>query len=349
MADKRAKSGFLSKFLWGLAFVAVAAGLWLALAPPSPDTWENISGILDWEADTPAPPIADNEDKKPDPAAEAVAWPTFDVVRVSRGGTGVIAGRAAPFANVEVLANGKTLGRVTADMRGEWVLIFDEPLKSGGSELSLVSTLPGQDPVASKDIVVVVVPEKDETFADPADEGVLAIMTRRDGSGRSVLLQRPAGVDFGGGLALDTVDYNEAGAAIFSGRAAPKSELRLYVDNAFKGVARSNEGGRWSYAMAEPLASGEHVVRLDQVVGDGKVQLRVEMPFNRDEPLDTSRAAGSIVVQPGNNLWQISRKLYGTGFHYTVIFRLNRDNIKDPDLIYPDQVFALPKEKPNNP
>ena len=52
--------------------------------------------------------------------------------------------------------------------------------------------------------------------------------------------------------------------------------------------------------------------------------------------------AGSIVVQPGNNLWTIAEQRYGEGLRYTQIFRANSDQIRDPDLIYPGQVFTLP-------
>ena len=49
-----------------------------------------------------------------------------------------------------------------------------------------------------------------------------------------------------------------------------------------------------------------------------------------------------IIVQPGNSLWRLARRSYGSGFQYAVIFEANRDQIKDPDLIYPGQVFTMP-------
>jgi nucleoid-associated protein YgaU len=52
-----------------------------------------------------------------------------------------------------------------------------------------------------------------------------------------------------------------------------------------------------------------------------------------------------MVVQPGQNLWRIARHTYGRGVRYTVIYAANRDTIRDPRLIYPGQVFALPDEK----
>ncbi len=48
------------------------------------------------------------------------------------------------------------------------------------------------------------------------------------------------------------------------------------------------------------------------------------------------------MVQPGNSLWRIANHVYGSGFQYTLIYEANDDQIRDPDLIYPGQMFALP-------
>jgi len=47
-------------------------------------------------------------------------------------------------------------------------------------------------------------------------------------------------------------------------------------------------------------------------------------------------------VQPGYTLWAIARNRYGRGILYVQVFEANRDKIRDPDLIYPGQVFQLP-------
>ena len=55
---------------------------------------------------------------------------------------------------------------------------------------------------------------------------------------------------------------------------------------------------------------------------------------------------GRIVIQPGNNLWKLSRVIYGRGVKYTVIYEANKDQIRDADLIYPGQVFMTPNVVP---
>jgi nucleoid-associated protein YgaU len=58
---------------------------------------------------------------------------------------------------------------------------------------------------------------------------------------------------------------------------------------------------------------------------------------------------GQIVIQPGNSLWRISRVIYGRGIEYTVIYEANRTQIRNPDLIYPGQIFATPGAEPPGP
>ena len=53
---------------------------------------------------------------------------------------------------------------------------------------------------------------------------------------------------------------------------------------------------------------------------------------------------GNWVVQPGNSLWRIARRLYGKGVHFTIIYEANRTEIEHPDLIYPGQIFTTPSD-----
>lgn len=47
-------------------------------------------------------------------------------------------------------------------------------------------------------------------------------------------------------------------------------------------------------------------------------------------------------VQPGSTLWAIAKERYGKGIEYFKVFEANKERIRDPDLIYPGQVFELP-------
>lgn len=50
----------------------------------------------------------------------------------------------------------------------------------------------------------------------------------------------------------------------------------------------------------------------------------------------------TAMVVHGDSLWRISRKTLGQGVRYTLIYQANAQQIRDPNLIYPGQVFVLP-------
>ena len=55
-------------------------------------------------------------------------------------------------------------------------------------------------------------------------------------------------------------------------------------------------------------------------------------------------AAGKAIIRRGDNLWTIARRVYGTGIKFTTIYEANAGQIRDPDRIYPGQVFNLPTQ-----
>jgi len=319
--------------------VALAAGYYLGVvSAPSPGS--------DMIVDSAPPTTA-----QPGPTQTATAAPrppAFDLVRISRGGTGVIAGRMVPGAVVALTANGETIADVRADENGDWVIILEEPLPVGAVELNLIGRAnPQSPPLDAEEVVVVSVPDRGETqFVERQETSVVAIASPKDGVGASRILQRPSQTPFsdaGGALAVDTVDYSgETGVGIVSGRGLARTQVRLYFDSEFQGVVTVSDDGAWSVPLITRVSEGDHMLRLDQTLSDGAVQLRIEQPFVLDSPIDQSLASAGVLVRPGNSLWQIARRIYGRGTQYTLIFRENSEQILEPDLIYPGQLFKLP-------
>ncbi|WP_417456916.1 LysM peptidoglycan-binding domain-containing protein [Kordiimonas sp.] len=311
--------------------------------------------VLDDEA---APPPAEVSTPVPgETTGEQVAKeliPEFDLVRISRGGTGVIAGRMAPGARVELYANGKKVSEVVANDDGEWVMILQEPLEAGSVELNLKAVGKADGKVAEADNVVVVsVPERDDSrFVEREQNGVVAVLSPKSGEGASTVLQKPGVAAFGEvgeSLSVDTIDYGDGGAAVFTGRSLPRVDVRLYLDGEFVGNVRASDSGRWTIPLENrALGAGLHMIRVDQTIGDGQVQLRIEQPFETGEAIDPTTAESGVFVKPGNTLWQIARQLYGSGVRYTVIFRENSEQIRDPDMIFPGQIFRLPGKGAQN-
>jgi len=57
------------------------------------------------------------------------------------------------------------------------------------------------------------------------------------------------------------------------------------------------------------------------------------------EPVD-----GAVIIRRGDNLWRISRRVYGQGVRFSTIYLANQGQIRNPDLIWPGQVFTVPAE-----
>lgn len=364
----------------------------------------------------PAAPAPVAEARQPLPPAPAIALapasaaatdgapirpepPRFDVVRVGARGTAVIAGRAAPGAEVLLLEDGREIGRARADTRGEWVILPPDTLRPGARQFTLLGRLGGVE-VAGPDVVVVAVPEPAPALAEASREvprpleaeaqarpnqlqiaraepaqaepsRAAPIEARPQGTAPSepagerraepatpaqplVVLLPPAqatprvlqGPTPQQGLALGQVDYDDAGAIRFAGTAAPNSTVRLYVNDRHAGDATADGQGRWALAPGEAIAVGRHRLRLDQIAAAGAVAARIEVPFQRDQLPEGAVPEGRVVVQPGNNLWRLARASYGRGNRFTLIYEANRDQIRNPNLIFPGQVFAVPAATP---
>lgn len=293
---------------------------------------------------------AGGEASVPTAAASApVQAPSFDVVRVEKSGETVIAGRAAPDSEINVTTqDGQSLGRAHTDKAGSWAIVAEQPLTPGSHEIGVESQDAKGATQLSEEVIVVVVPEPKAApapVAAPAatQSQVLALLTPREGAGASkVLPQEEEGIAHGD-LVLDSVDYDDDGMATVGGRARAGTRILVYLDNRLAGDTVAGGDGRWSVGLDDAVSVGLHALRVDQVDAGGKVLARVETPFSREPARVAAADEELVIVQPGNSLWRIARRSYGQGVRYTVIYQANQDQIRDPDLIYPGQVFEVPK------
>lgn len=308
----------------------------------------------------PAPPAVDKPAAEK-PAAEKPAPqpPTFDVARIAPEGTAVLAGRTPPESAVDVLANGQVIGTAKAEgADGAWALVVDKPLPEGTVELSLVANMPDGAKIKSTDVVLVDVPRRG-TAGQDGGQAVAVVTDRGDtpgAGGETRILQGPDGqAPAAAGekdVTLDLVEYGPDGAPVLAGRAPAGTVVRLYLNGAPVGEAPVSAEGKWRTSPAGAVAPGRYTLRLDAVGADGKVVARRELPFERAAPEAVAQqgdagtgtmAATRFTVQPGNSLWRIARSHLGSGYRYIDLYRANREQIRDPDLIYPGQVLDLPQ------
>lgn len=140
-------------------------------------------------------------------------------------------------------------------------------------------------------------------------------------------------------LSLETITYSDTGDVVFAGRGGADSAVRVYVDN--KPIQTGLvDGGEWRLTLPN-VDEGIYTVRVDALDDQGQVTARVESPFKRETP-NPDELGPAVTVQPGFTLWRLAEQKYGSGVQFVQIFEANRDQIKNPDLIYPGQIFDLP-------
>lgn len=183
--------------------------------------------------------------------------------------------------------------------------------------------------------------------ADPVAQAPAVLLA--DGTGLRVL-QAPGGPapEAMSELRLDAITYDLAGEVTLAGRAPAEGSVRATLNNQPINLGEVGPGGQWSLELPD-VDPGTYTLRLEQLAADGRVTGRIETPFLREDPdriqgnpMLVEPGASVITVQRGFTLWGIAQANFGDGIRYVQIFEQNRDQIRDPDLIFPGQIFALP-------
>jgi len=163
-------------------------------------------------------------------------------------------------------------------------------------------------------------------------------------------------------VGVAAVEAETNGSLYIAGTATTPEPVRVYVDEEFVGEATPTESGTWLLETKRDMAPDQYTVRADQVGPDGSAVIaRAEVPFEREIDVATLKPSGEsvsggaaaeisgsvagpmkVIIKRGDNLWRISRQVYGHGVRYSTIYQANREQIRNPNLIYPGQVFVLP-------
>jgi nucleoid-associated protein YgaU len=300
--------------------------------------------------------------------------PAFDIARIEPTGEAVIAGRATPGATVELLRNGELHDRAVADQSGQFVMVGPR-LPPGTYDLTLRAKQPDGKQTTSKQSVAVAL----EPI--PNDRPIVALMTPDK---PTVVLSQPATQKpMAAAVIVETVETEPDGKLRVSGQASPGAAVRLYLNDSFVASVTAGADGRFAVTINKGVAPGSYRVRLDEVGSNsGAVRARAEVPFNVPDTVVTASVPAqataskrpdivaaakppqlaavlpdggspSVVAVPkivtttvsrGDSLWRLSRGAYGAGTRYAVIYKANREQIRNPNLIYPGQIFVLPTQ-----
>ena len=263
------------------------------------------------------------------------AEPVFDLIRIDQSGAGLIAGRAAPDTDIEIINDGSVVGGARTGRDGAFVAYITVDPGIAAQELTAQAASEATT-VAAVAAPVVVVASQDENAApvvfQPSEEGVRLIQPTPRADDASIT--------------LDAISYDADGHVTFTGRARQSAAVRLYLDGALTLETRAADDSSWRATAGSAIAPGVYTLRVDQLDETGAVTSRIETPFLREQIVEGDLGAKQLTVQTGNNLWKLAEGIYGAGTRYTLIYQANRDSIRDPDLIYPGQIFRLPDAAP---
>ena len=178
---------------------------------------------------------------------------------------------------------------------------------------------------------------------------------------------------------FDIASVDEKGTLVAAGRSEAGWIIQLKSKSQILGQTKADENNEWVLTPEASLPPGEHTLSLlaidpsgqRNVAGERESRVMVAPRRETEQPartpvamLEASRQAAarspkfaltpragegagkegcaSAVVKTGDTLWDLAHHCYGSGTKYTKIFRSNRSLIRNPDLIYPDQRFAMP-------
>lgn len=292
----------------------------LANAPPAAETREQVALGSATQNNDPSPLAQSPTEPPAAEVVQSVAAPDPQPGSAPVGNTPP--GPEAPVAQAAALAT-----RAPATV---------EAAQSAPAPVSVVAPVAVPAPAPS--------PAQAPTGSRRADAPVLV----SDAAGVRVLDQSRAKPD----VALDAISYDPLGNVGLAGR-ANATRVQIYLDNRPLTAAPVRRDGDWRIDLPQ-VSRGVYTLRVDAMDDSGAVVSRLETPFKREAPEDIARvmaedtaAPGFDVavrtVQPGNTLWAIARETYGEGVLYVHVFQANADLIRDPDLIYPGQIFRLPE------
>ena len=302
-----------------------------------PAVTEQETAAVTAEVETPAAPVVEEGETTAVAEAEVVEAPATEVAEESTQVEVV----EAPAATEE-----ETVVAETVAVEDETEAVASATKEESVVVASVTPEVEAEVPAAPAVPAATAVPES-ETAEAPETETTAVAVLKSTAEGVELLNTTPPEVM--DNVALDTISYSDVGEVQLAGRAQSEaSAVRVYLNNASVVDLPVDAEGRWRGELPD-VDEGVYTLRVDEVSEDGQVTSRVETPFKREAPEVLAAAAEgqegpikAITVQRGATLWAIARERYGDGQLYVRVFEANRSAIRDPDLIYPGQIFDLP-------
>lgn len=276
------------------------------------------------------------------------------------GGRIFIAGTAPPERRVRGYANETVVGEAETDGSSHFVIEGQTSLPVGQHTIH-VDLLDSTGKVAVRASVPFNRPAGEQVAVVASDPALdrSAFDTQRDAVSKALGLLKGLYADG----KMPTVETLAAGRS--ATEIALKSLSEFQPTSAGLSAAAAERVGAVVTGSAKALAALQALPRDVEAFGKGlpavvaMIEELLDAPA-APAPQESASAAGaapktiaqaplkesreSVIIRQGDTLWQISRRVYGQGVRYTTIYLANEDQIINPDLIEPGQIFNVPSE-----
>ena len=285
---------------------------------------------------------------------EIELFPEIDIIKVSPDGSFVIAGKGQPNSNINILNKGDLIDSSIVDSDGNWVIVSKENLKTGDNLISI-------DQINNNGLVL----RHKQLFITKIDEHKkdqpLVISVPNKNSENISIIQQPSEKQkiykVENDLVIQkkiksnkkifnvkTIFFNENGFVSIQGEVNFGKRIELYINKKIMETIKI-ENSKWQYNSDTIFDYGLHDLLVVLKSDKDKILDRITFPFMRVEIPYNDVPENFILIKPGDMLWTIAYRLYGDPFKYIQIFEENKDQITNPDLIFPGQLFSIPLEK----
>lgn len=252
--------------------------------------------------------------------------PEFDIVRIEKDGGIVIAGRWLANNTISVMVNGRIIATQETNPYGEFVYAPQHKWNAGNYTIALVG---GEPEVKSSEKVFVYISEN-------GPENSVSLLMTKDGS---TLLQMPTVLN-DNDLTVSKIDYLSTGRIVVTGDGMPRLRVSLSLNDEYIGFARVSDYKHFGLGadVGELKPGQEYSLTIRMHDGDGRTVSSVTQKFTMPEM--TGDDDTYYTVRRGDCLWIIARNFMRRGILFSII--ADRNNIKNPDLIYPNQLLQVP-------
>jgi hypothetical protein len=124
--------------------------------------------------------------------------------------------------------------------------------------------------------------------------------------------------------------------------------ITVRANGAFFGDALVLADGSWQVTGQVDKNRNTHSLEFVLVDNAGQAVAQYMLPVRTRDLQKGLDGSQLVIVNKGDALWRIAYRSFGKGVRYIDIVRKNTGDIDNPDLIYPNQIFALPKPGATN-